>query len=364
MKLLKKIPLFIFIAINLVFVVAMIFCVYSAKLPPQLYPRVSYFGLMFPFFWVANIVFVLFWLLFKWKCIVIPMVGMLLCAHAIRAYCPFNVSTTPPGDCLKVLSYNVMSFGDDKSMPWEENPIVQYLVQSDADIICLQEATNSYVEQAFASLEALYPYRHIEKDPDSYVAFLSKYPIVSSKRIDYASINNCSIAHEVAVGNDTIIVINNHLESYRLSPEDKEDYRSIIRNYKNPEENHTETKYLSLTEKLSTHDSIRGIQTDSVAKYIDGNRHRPMIVCGDFNTSPISYTHHRLTEYLNDAYTRSGNGTGFSYNRSGMYFRIDNILVSPDIEAYGAVVDRSIKTSDHYPIFCFVKLKESSLSGK
>ena len=83
-----------------------------------------------------------------------------------------------------------------------------------------------------------------------------------------------------------------------------------------------------------------------------------MIVCGDFNTSPISYTHRRLTEYLNDAYTRTGNGVGNSYNRSGMYFRIDNILVSPDITPYGAIVDKSIKTSDHYPIFCFIKWKE------
>lgn len=358
MKLLKKIPLFIFIAINLLFVVAMIFCAYTSMLPPQDYPKFSYFGLMFPVFLAVNILFVLFWLVFKWKCIIIPVVGMLLCAQSIRAYIPINVEVNPPAGCLKVLSYNVMSFGDDKSMPWEENPIVQYLAKSDADFICLQEATNSYVEKVFSSLENLYPYRHIEKDPDSFVAFLSKFPIVSSKRIDYESINNCSIAYEVAVEGDTIVVINNHLESYRLSPEDKEDYRSIIRNYKNPEENHSETKYISLTEKLSMHDSIRGIQTDSVAKFIEGNKHRPMIVCGDFNTSPISYTHRRLTEYLNDAYTRTGNGVGNSYNRSGMYFRIDNILVSPDITPYGAIVDKSIKTSDHYPIFCFIKWKE------
>ncbi|MBQ3926629.1 MAG: endonuclease/exonuclease/phosphatase family protein [Bacteroidaceae bacterium] len=358
MKLLKKIPLFIFIAINLLFVVAMIFCAYTSMLPPQDYPKFSYFGLMFPVFLAVNILFVLFWLVFKWKCIIIPVVGMLLCAQSIRAYIPINVEVNPPAGCLKVLSYNVMSFGDDKSMPWEENPIVQYLAKSDADFICLQEATNSYVEKAFASLENLYPYRHIEKDPDSFVAFLSKYPIVSSKRIDYESINNCSIAYEVAVEGDTVVFINNHLESYRLSPEDKEDYRSIIRNYKNPEENHSETKYISLTEKLSMHDSIRGIQTDSLAKFIEGNKHRPMIVCGDFNTSPISYTHRRLTEYLNDAYTRTGNGVGNSYNRSGMYFRIDNILVSPDITPYGAIVDKSIKTSDHYPIFCFIKWKE------
>lgn len=358
MRLLKKIPMFIFIAINLLFVVAMIFCVYTSTLPPQLHPRLSYFGLMFPVFLVINLFFVLFWLVFKWKCMIVPVAGLLLCAQSIRTYYPLNVPVNPPEGCIKVLSYNVMHFGDHRNGSWEENPIVQYLRKSEADLICLQEATHSKVNEVFATLEDVYPYCSIERGPDSFVAFLSKYPILSSQKIEYESINNCSIVHEVAIGTDTIIVINNHLESYRLSPEDKEDYRSIIRNYKHPEENDSETKYKSLTEKLSMHDSIRGIQTDSVAKFIDRNKHRRMIVCGDFNSSPISYTHHRLTQYLNDAYTQSGNGSGTSYNQSGMYFRIDNILVSPNITAYGAMVDKSIKTSDHYPIFCFLKLKD------
>ena len=68
MKLLKKIPLFIFIAINLLFVVAMIFCAYTSMLPPQDYPKFSYFGLMFPVFLAVNILFVLFWLVTKHDC--------------------------------------------------------------------------------------------------------------------------------------------------------------------------------------------------------------------------------------------------------------------------------------------------------
>ena len=57
---------------------------------------------------------------------------------------------------------------------------------------------------------------------------------------------------------------------------------------------------------------------------------------------------------LKDAYTMSGNGPGLSYNRSGMYFRIDNIFISDSWKPYGATVDRSIKESDHYPIYCYL----------
>ena len=159
------------------------------------------------------------------------------------------------------------------------------------------------------------------------------------------------------MGEDTLLVINNHLESYKLSPEDKDDYNSILKNYKHPEENDSETKYLSLTEKIALHDSIRGLQVDSVADFMLRNQGRHAVLCGDLNATPVSYVHHRLTKYLDDAYTRSGNGPGISYNMSRMYFRLDHILVSPNVKAYGAKVDNTIKHSDHYPISCFVKLE-------
>ena len=78
-------------------------------------------------------------------------------------------------------------------------------------------------------------------------------------------------------------------------------------------------------------------------------------VCGDFNDSPISYTCHRLKGQLDDAYISSGNGPGISYNRHGMYYRIDHILHSSTFKAYDCTVDCSIKMSDHYPIFCFLE---------
>lgn len=358
MKLLKSIPLFICIAFNVFAIAAMAFSAYSAWIPPQEHPSLAYLGLMFPVLLVVNLCFIPFWLIFKWKMTVLPLVGLLLCASSVRAYCPINVSVTPPEGCLKVLSYNVMAFGDDRKFGVETNPILHYLLDSQADIVCVQEGRKNFIDRTLALFDSVYPYHSLELTPNNYMACFSRYPILSTGRIDYPSNSNHSYTYEVLVGSDTVVVVNNHLESYRLSPEDKDNYKSIIVNYQHPDENDSETKYLNLTEKLSSHDSIRGIQVDSVAAFVERNQGRPMVVCGDFNASPISYPHHRLTQLLDDAYTRSGNGPGLSYNRSGMYFRLDHILVSPDIKAYGAKVDRSISASDHYPIYCFVKLRE------
>ena len=358
MRLLKAIPRTIFIVINLIIVMAMIFCAYTVMLPPQHYTRLSEYGLWFPVFLVINVAFVPFWLIFKRKYVLVSIVGMVLCAGSIRTYIPVNLKQAPPSDAIKVLSYNIMNFGEKKDILWEENAVVQYIQRSDADIVCLQEATNGGTKKALEVLEKQYPYYRLREDNRNFLACLSKYPILSEQKIEYPSASNASYAYEVAVGTKTLLVINNHLESYRLTQEDKEDYKSIIKNYQHPDSNDSEEKLFNLLEKMAPHDSLRGMQVDSVAVYVQRNKDRYMIVCGDFNASPISYMHYKLTEYLNDAYTRSGNGPGLSYHRSGMYFRLDHIFISPNLRAYGAVVDRSIKASDHYPIYCYVSFGE------
>ncbi|MBO4673572.1 MAG: endonuclease/exonuclease/phosphatase family protein [Bacteroidaceae bacterium] len=357
MKLLKKIPLAIFIAVNLLMIAAMNFCAYTSCLPPQDAPQWSYFGLMFPVFLTANVLFVFFWLIFKWKMVLLPLVGMVLCTSSVRAYFPVNFPSEPPTGSIKVLSYNVEAFGMNKPLEWEENPILKYLMESGADVICLQEAMKAVVDNALDRISVIYPYHYYELETDNYIACFSKFPIESVEKINYPSTTNHSYVYEMLVGEDTLLVVNNHLESYRLSSEDKENYKSIIKNYQHPEQNDSETKYLSLTEKIIGHDSIRGMQVDSVADFVERNRGRYLVLCGDLNATPVSYVHHRLTKVLDDAYTRSGNGPGISYHRSGMYFRIDHILVSPNIKAYGAKVDDSIKDSDHYPIYCFINFE-------
>ena len=74
--------------------------------------------------------------------------------------------------------------------------------------------------------------------------------------------------------------------------------------------------------------------------------------------TPISYAHRVIEKGLNDAFTKSGRGLGISYNQNKFYFRIDKILASKNLKPYNCTVDRSIKESDHYPIWCYLKKKD------
>lgn len=373
-KFLIKIPKFILLltltTLNLLCVAALNMCAYSVVIPPQEHASVSYFGLLFPGVLLATAIFLGVWFLLglmglkfdgrkkKRKAywgMMISLVGMACCAGSIRTYWPLNLKTEPPVGALKVMSYNVFSVANKENVPWEDHPTVRYLQTCGADIVCVQEAGALNRPNIDTLLAEAFPYRQYDKVNGMAYACLSRYPILSKTTIDYASKGNGSLAYDIAVGKDTLLVINNHFESYKLQDADKEEYKDVILHKDSTNVRHN---ILALRKKLADANMIRGPQADSVAHFIDLNKDRLIICCGDFNDASLSYTHYRLTRNLNDAYTRSGNGPGPSYNRSGMYFRIDHILCSPSMRPCGAMVDASIKSSDHYPIFCWLELPE------
>ena len=106
---------------------------------------------------------------------------------------------------------------------------------------------------------------------------------------------------------------------------------------------------------LSEASRIRSRQVDIVARYIHEHRHLPIILCGDFNDTPISYTHHQLTRQLTDCFVATGRGLGWTYMDSRMYVRIDNILCSKHFKPYKCIVDTKTIGSDHFPIVCWLK---------
>ncbi len=63
-----------------------------------------------------------------------------------------------PSGVIKVLSYNVMSFGFLEHTPQSPNPILQFIKSSGADIVCLQEAMLSSKSSQFVSLEDVKAY--------------------------------------------------------------------------------------------------------------------------------------------------------------------------------------------------------------
>ncbi len=322
-------------------------------------------GLAFPVFLIINVGFLAWWLIIRrYRIALLPLAGLLLCIPQIRNSFPVNFHTENlPEGCFKVLSYNVMGF-DGVDKPEQGNPILNYLARSKADILCLQEY-NVHTNPRFLLQEdvdkalAAYPHRSINavgsgKARHNRIACYSKYPILSAKVIDYRSEYNGSVAYEVLIGKDTVLLINNHLESNKLTKTDKAAYEEIL---KSPEKDKVRSGVRLLIRKLAEASVLRAPQADSVARLIAASRHSHIIVCGDFNDTALSYAYRVIGNRLKDAFVNSGRGAGISYNQHRFYFRIDHILHSDNLKSYRCTVDRSIKDSDHYPIWCHLLKK-------
>ena len=114
----------------------------------------------------------------------------------------------------------------------------------------------------------------------------------------------------------------------------------------------------SLLSKLAQATSKRAPQADAVHEYIEAHRQYPIIVCGDFNDNPISYSRRTIGKGLTDCFVETGSGIGLSYNQKGFFFRIDHILCSKDIQPYNCQIDNEMDASDHYPIICWLKMAD------
>ena len=63
---------------NVVTIIVMLFIGYSDRLQPQTFPLLANIGLTFPLFLLFNLGFLVFWLLFKTRWAIIPILGFLV----------------------------------------------------------------------------------------------------------------------------------------------------------------------------------------------------------------------------------------------------------------------------------------------
>lgn len=360
-KQLKTLTVNIFAGANVVTVLLMLLAGYSDHINPASFSLLSNLGMAFPIFMLVNLLFIFFWLTFKWRKVWIPIVGYLLAYPPLTLYMPMHSAQDVPEGAIKVLSYNVCMYsGIDRYKDNEGfDTIYNFLVRQDADIVCLQEDVDTWRRYVLHRYKKVYPYNDTiflctNDELTNGLGIHTRYPILWREQIPYESMYNGSVAWFLKVGSDTVMVINNHLEGTHLSLEDRDRYERMIRGKLKRDTVRDESK--ALLEKVSRSSVIRAKAAEAIHRYIEQHSQYPAIVCGDFNDNPISYSRHVISEGLTDCYAETGRGVGLSYNRKGFFFRIDHILCSSDFTPYNCKVDNEIDASDHYPIYCWLKL--------
>ena len=340
----------LFLGANLFCILILWICCLSTLLPPEKFPLFSLIGLAFPAILLVNICFVFFWLIFKIRFTLFPIIGILLVGSYVLDYCPFNKTKEIPEHTLKVISFNTGYIEKDPEL----KRFTEYVQSQSPDILCLQEFSQTWRrrEEAKQAISALgyTPIIH------GHNYLLTRLPIISDTihiNMQSAS-NNNTIACWLKYEEDSVLIVNNHLESNKLSDEDKAEYREML---KDPHRQNVKDGSKHLLRKLGDAATYRGKQTDILCALADSLKGKSIIMCGDLNDTPISYTYQQLSRRLTSAFRQSGRGLGRSFNQSGFPVRIDHIFISDDWQTYHTYIDTEMDISDHYPLVTHIQKK-------
>jgi len=359
-KKLKQFTIHAIAGANVASVIVMLLVGYSDRLDPSDHPLLSTLGMTLPAFLLINLAFLFFWLIFKWRMGWIPVCGFLLAYEPISIYMPIHARPDIPEGALKVISYNVCAYGGNYKYEDGFEHVRDYLFDESPDIVCIQEDVDTWRRYAFRSYEKHFAYNDtmvIANTVKSYNALgiHTKYPIIRRERIPYKSEANGSVAWWLKVGDDTLVVVNNHFESCHLNDNDRKQYRQILKGEMPRDSVREESKMLLI--KLAEANAKRAGQIRVVRRYAQEHSRYPVIVCGDFNDNPVSYSRHAMSEVMTDCFVETGKGVGLSYNQKAFSFRIDHFFCNEKLEPYYCEIDGEMDASDHNPLICWLKIK-------
>lgn len=351
MKLISKFFSFLFFLVSLPSGVLLVISGWSGFLYTDSFPLISLTGLAFPAILLANLLIALLYVIIVRKMPWIPIIAILLTISPILTYSPLSFKSEPKeskdGDFC-VLSYNIHGLTPVEAELAHEagDMIFDYVANSDADILCLQESSAKHFEKKMendTSFLKRLPYScHTPS-----MTIIARWPIIEYHPIDYPESGNSFLYCRLLVGTDTMAIFNCHFQSIGLKQEEIDDYNRML---VHPQDTSGLEGSRSIIRKLAEANVSRASQADMIADLIDVETAQYILLCGDFNDTPLSYTHHVMSERLTDAYSKSGTGPGISYNQNRLFFRIDHMFCSSNITPLHCWVDNSIEASDHYPL--------------
>lgn len=346
--------------VNLAAAAALLLADLAVMVPPSVMPLCSVLAVGFEWLLGLNILLALSWLLTHRKHFALLGAATLLLSMCgvLRTVSHGRPSPTDEGRELTVLTYNTHMCQLLRKAP--KNDVLRYIRESGADVVCLQEydvRRDSYYltfQEAKRYLTDLYPYTYydfvIHNQHRQYgAAVYSKYPLVGKHTVPYESRGNISSCCDVVLGDDTIRLITNHLESNSFT-RDELATEGMWSEQDGLETERLKEKGRGLLRKMKSAYLKRELEAKAVRAEIDQSPY-PVLVVGDFNDVPASYTYHTIRgRDLQDAFlTTSWGKLGHSFVHRGLGLRIDYVLTSPAIRAESYRVDK-VDYSDHYPV--------------
>lgn len=346
---LTRLLLGLFLGANICTVLLLWLTVASTFVSPAENPTLSLLGLFFPVFLFVDIAFIFFWLIFHISLVWLPILGVAVVSGYALDYCPINTKKYELDSAICVVTYNLGGLKTDE----DRQEVVRFLKEKSPDIACFQEIYGSLINMPeFLQFVDSMHYNTLI-GTGRYI--LTRFNVIGDTiNITYPTRGNSSLGCWIHCQGDSLLLVSNHLESNALNDSDKTGYKDMILE---PERERVEQESRLLKRKLSGAAYYRCAQTDTLCTLIERNKDKSIIMCGDFNDTPISYTYQQIAKKLDNTFRKTGMGVGFTYRQNGIFVRIDHIFISKDWQCLKCYVDDKILASDHFPVVAYVQKK-------
>ncbi|MCF8229608.1 MAG: endonuclease/exonuclease/phosphatase family protein [Bacteroidales bacterium] len=247
------------------------------------------------------------------------------------------------GKTLKLLSYNTGN-ADSPDPFASRRHVFEQKAFYRADVICLQEFIPGHARGSESLQRFEY---HINVDftgktgsRANGLSIYSKFPILEQGFLKPEDEDVYALWVSLDLGTDTLLLINVQLQSIRLEDEEVE---VVARPWRVPE--------LFAIAGNVYRKLLRGFERRerqvAVLKGFLQHRAHEVILCGDLNDPPASYTYRNLRKFLGDAFLEQGSGFGFTYAGPLPFLRIDFVMASEGLEVVS--FERIGETfSDHF----------------
>lgn len=345
--------------ISIVVWVLTIFSAFGGKFNPDFFTIPAVFCLAFPYFVILSVILVIFWICTKGIFFsVLGILTLVACSGPMQVAVPmhFSKKAEEGQQTFKIISWNVIHTQDLRQPDYPGNRAVQYMIESDADIICCAELNNFGPQELknasptlIDSLIRKYPFRAGLSSTD--IKIMSKYPVdrTGLSYISQTGHHRFDFFRVHFPGGKKVNVAMVHLYSYDLSEEE----RNVVKEMKSVDGAKSSVKELkgTILAKLRNAFHQRAGNAAELRAAINQIRpSAPLIVCGDFNDVPASWAYNIIKgDDMRDAYAETNFGPTWTYNLHMFYFHIDQMLYRGNIEALSLKVGK-INTSDHYPL--------------
>ena len=330
----------------LVFIVTLL-AYLSVYISPAIFWLAGFFSLAIPVLLIVNLLLLVQYAIRNHRLAIFPLLALIFGYQYVAISVAFHSPAPTADSSFSILNYNVRVFNiyaHLQPMGPQESSMIDWLAQEDADVKCLQEFYNDNTSSVFNSTHTLLRRGEYQSfvcpslvnriGAEFGLAIFSRFPILHRGEV---TTEGDSIQYAIFVDVETpsgpIRVYNVHLRSMSI------DENTLI----------DQGKYPSIARKLKNGFMIRARQVNSLLTHIRESPH-PVVVAGDFNDIPYSYSYFLLRSHLTNTFEAGGRGFGFSYNGKLFFLRIDNQFFSDALQVCRFMTYRDVGFSDHYPM--------------